>query len=139
MHHFSGKSENIFVAIIILIAIDLLTTGWITWSKFPVAILLIIYFLGFAGTRDRVSRDVIILRERFAKGDISEEEYLGAKKTIEEDIDSHRAAGFRYFFGISIICLGILLISRNFMGFYVPWIPAILILVGLFSIYYNLR
>ncbi|MFC1729262.1 SHOCT domain-containing protein [candidate division KSB1 bacterium] len=134
-----NSSDGIFIPVIILLVIDLLTDGSIDWSVWPVGILICVYFLSLTGRGRRGSREMTILKERFAKGDISEEEFLQQKEQINNDFISAGSAGFNYSAGVIIIIIGMILLIRNYMYIDIPWFSILLISAGLYSILRRFR
>lgn len=131
--------DRILIFVIFFVGIDLITTGSITWSMWPAGIFLLFYFLSLERSKGQVSRDFTFTRERFAKGEISEEEFLREKDRFETEQSGADSSGFRYAAGIGLICIGGFLILRNLFHFHIPWLPFLLIVVGLFSIFRNIR
>ncbi len=131
-------SDKLFVFVAFFIGIDLLTTGSITWSIWPAGVFLFIYLLSTVGDDDRSSRELTIVKERFAKGEITEEEFLKQKDTLENGMQSSREPAFRYIGGAALILIGAFLILRNILDISIPMLPIILIAVGIFSIFRNM-
>jgi len=131
--------DRIFILMVIVIVIDLFMTGNITWSKWPVMALLAVYFLNFIGAGEHDSRAIELLKERYAKGELSEEEFLRQKRIMEEDYARTHGSGPRYFIGALLIVLGFFLLFGRFIHFPLPLLPVILIVVGIFAIVHNLR
>jgi len=136
---YSNSSDKLVILIIFFIGINLLTTGSVTWSVWPAGILLLFYVFSFKRSEDRALQEVTLIKERFAKGEISEEDFIRQRKIIEEDRFSMSSSGLHYFAGIILMALGVILVFRNLFSIYIPWLPIILIAVGLYSIFRNLR
>lgn len=127
--------DEIFIWIIAVIVINLFTNhGEITWAKWPVLGLLIVYLLNFLRNDEHDSRELVLLKERYAKGELTEEEFLKRKKVVEDDFTRSKGSGHRYFIGIALIVFGVISIFRGYLPVTVPWLEIILIGAGLFAI-----
>jgi hypothetical protein len=129
------SSDEIFIWIIVVVVVNLFTShGEITWAKWPVLGLLIVYLMNFLSDDERDSRELVLLKERYAKGELTEEEFLQRKKAIETDFSRSRGSGHRYFIGIALIVFGVVSIFRGYLPVSIPWLELILIGAGLFAI-----
>ena len=129
--------EQIFVLIVFIVFINLFTSGGITWSKWVILCLGFVYFLQFFGHEKEDGKQLVILKERYAKGELSEEEFLRAREHLRDERLERSNPTAKYFFGITLIVVGGIYIIRNFLDpfFPIPWLPVFLIIMGFFAIF----
>lgn len=129
--------EQIFVLIVFVAFINLFTSGDITWSKWVILSLGFVYFFQFFGQEKEDGKQLVILKERYAKGELSEEEFLRARKILRDEHLERSNPTAKYFFGITLIVVGGIYILINFIDpfFSIPWLPVLLIIIGLFAIF----
>ena len=130
-------SDRIFLAIILVVFIDLFTTGEITWSRWVILAMGFIYFARVFGKKEESGKELVLLKERYAKGELSEEEYLQTKNNLKKEFEERSHPAMHYLFGIILIVVGSVYIIRNFIDpfFPIPWLPMLLIIIGLFAIF----
>lgn len=129
--------EQIFVLIVFVAFINLFTSGDITWSKWVILSLGFVYFFQFFGQEKEDGKQLVILKERYAKGELSEEEFLRARGILRDEHLERSNPTAKYFFGITLIVVGGIYILINFINpfFSIPWLPVLLIIIGLFAIF----
>lgn len=134
---FRHSPDRMFVLIVFILFINLLTSGDITWSRWPMLGLAFVYFMLYFGDSGGEQKDQILLKERYAKGELSEEEFLNAKERIKEEFAERANPAVRYFIGFFLIAVAVIYILRNYLGLFIPipWIPVLLIAIGLFAIF----
>ena len=100
---------------------------------------MVMYFLEFLRDNKTDYHSLTILKERYAKGEISEEDYLKMKKDLEMDYEKEHDSSAKYFLGITFIVVGAFFFLNNIMFFdiNIPWPPILLIGFGIFWIYRN--
>ena len=62
------SNDRIFILIVFLVLINLFTTGDISWSKWVILSLGFVYFIQFFGREEEAGKQLVILKERYAKG-----------------------------------------------------------------------
>jgi uncharacterized membrane protein len=93
-------------------------------------------FFQFFG-REEGGKQFIILKERYAKGELSEEEFLRAKVNLKDEVQQSSNSTAKYFFGVTLMMVGGMYIIRNLFDpyFSIPLLPVFLIIIGLFAIF----
>jgi len=137
MKTWSNYSNNrIFLVIVFVVLINLFLSGDITWSKWVILSLGFVYFFQFFGHEEE-GKQIVILKERYAKGELSEEEFLRARKILSDEAQDRSNPTSKYFFGITLMVVGGLYMIRNVFDpfFPIPWLPVFLIIIGLFAIF----
>ena len=133
--------DRIFIWIVIVLVIDLFVSGGITWSRWAVLGLVIFYFMHFFGDTGKEIKAITLEKERYAKGELSEEEFLRSKEQIRDEYTERFRPGIRYLIGIFLIVVGCIYILRNIFYIYfpIPWLPILLIALGLFAIFRRIK
>ncbi|MFC1563286.1 SHOCT domain-containing protein [candidate division KSB1 bacterium] len=145
--HKDSDMNLIIWMVVVPVAVDLFLTGYITWSRWAIFGFLIIYFLRMTKESKIDKQALTILKERYAKGELTEEEYLKVKSEIEADYAGDRQSKSHKVLGFALIIVGAIFILRNFlfpfrMEFYpydIPWLPIILIGLGIYWVFRNIR
>ncbi|MCP4726214.1 MAG: SHOCT domain-containing protein [bacterium] len=133
--------------VVVPVAVDLFTTGGITWSRWAIFGFLIIYFMRMTKEHKVDDQALTILKERYAKGELSEEEFIKIKTELEAERTGGSQVSGNRFLGYALIFVGAVFILRNLffsfrMPFYLhdlPVLPIILIGIGVYWVYRNLR
>ncbi|MFC1554246.1 SHOCT domain-containing protein [candidate division KSB1 bacterium] len=136
-----GKSiERIAFWAVIAVVIDLFTSHELTWSKWVIMGCVVMLILRFRDEGDEGSKSIRILKERYAKGEISEEEFLKLKEQVNKDQRKKLKPAGNYLLGLILVLVGGLLILNNLslIVYPLPWLPLLLIVIGLFAIFSNI-
>lgn len=130
------SNERVFILIIFVVFVNLFTSGDITWSRWVILVLGFVYFFHYFGHEEE-GKQLVILKERYAKGEISEEEFLRARDNLRDEVKERSNPTAKYFFGITLMVVGGIYIIRNLFDpfFPIPWLPVFLIIIGLFAIF----
>ncbi len=140
--HYSHTSGRMPLWLIIVpVAVDLLQNNTITWSKWAILGFIIMFFMDYMKNPAVDTRAMTILRERYAKGELTEEEYLNAKAESEKDISRSRDSQSHKIVGAILILIGAVYVLSNFLyiPMDIPWLAIILIGLGISVIIRNTR
>ncbi len=133
--------------VVVPVAVDLFTTNSITWSRWAIFGFLIIYLLRLTKENKVDVQAVTILKERYAKGELTEEEYIKIKSELEAEQAVGGQASGNKILGYALIFLGVVFVLRNFLFgvnlpyfmYNIPWFPLILIGIGVYWVYRNIK